>query len=95
MKCIILNVETTTSWKGKPLSEVIITAAKFDRDNERGGIKRTMRHCVVNIAKDYDKAYTKFMSGDDDITNEQHIDFINKFLEDRKNETIKMKDERK
>lgn len=88
MKCIILNVNTQTMWKGKAISNVILTAAKFDRDNNRNGITKTLRKAMLNIANDFKKSRALFMTeNSNEVTQQEYVDFVNKFLRLRRMES--------
>lgn len=85
MKCIILNVNTETKWKGKPISQVIMTAAKEDRDGNRNGVTKNLRQAMLNIATDFKKVRAIFMKEmKNEVSKQQYVDFINKFLTDRR-----------
>ena len=80
MRCIILGVNTTNKWKSKPLSNVVLTYAKAERDAKGRG----MRDVLISFTEDFKKARNKFFKElDRHCTNQEYVDFVNKFLKER------------
>jgi len=86
MKCIILGVNTKKRWKGKPLSEVVISLAKFER--EATNIDRlkplALREVFKKIQLSFNSAKLKFFKGKEQVTNQEYVDFVNVWIKKRK-----------
>lgn len=86
-QCYILNVNASITCQGKPISHVILTAAKFDRDVNRNGKTKTLKAALKSLKKDFDKARNQFfIELDRHCTQQEYVDFINDFLKKRRME---------
>ena len=86
-QCVILNVNASIICQGYPVSQVVLTAAKFDREINRNGKTKTLRAALRFLQKDFRVAKNKFFSElDRHCTNQEYVDFINEFLKKRRME---------
>jgi len=85
-QCVILNVNASIICQGYPVSQVVLTAAKFDREINRNGKTKTLRAALRFLQKDFRVAKNKFFKANDKITNQEYVDFINEFLNKRRME---------
>jgi pyocin large subunit-like protein len=87
-QCVVLNVNASIVCQGYPISQVVLTAAKFDREINRNGKTKTLKAALRSLQKDFRKAKTEFFKElDRHCTNQEYVDFINKFLNDRRMES--------
>ena len=85
-QCIILGVNASIICQGYPVSQVVLTAAKFDREVNRNGKTKTLRAALRFLQKDFRVAKKEFFKANDKITNQEYVDFINQFLKKRRME---------
>lgn len=79
-QCVILNVNTTIICQGYPISQVILTAAKLDREHNRNGKTKTLKAALKGIQKDFRILKKEYFATKDEVTNQEYVDFVNKFL---------------